>query len=228
MRLAIFITGNKERILQEFEDFARTIEPAALTMDRVELRDHASQMIDTFVDDLKTYQSADARIERSRGQHKKPLIETYAEVHATQRLNAGYTVNQLVSEYRALRSSVLRLWVAAPRASLDSDPEDVMRFHEAIDQALAESVSRFSEVTASLAEMERSRLDAILNAAPVGIAVVDASGKMNVFNPENQRLWGPPPETAGEDVAVWKAWCVDDRPELSHWGCGQNLGLLWR
>lgn len=41
-RLGDFIRDNLEPILQAWEDFARTIEPPALTMDDVELRDHAN------------------------------------------------------------------------------------------------------------------------------------------------------------------------------------------
>jgi len=67
------------------------------------------------------------------------------------RARSGFDINQMASEYRALRASVLRLWFAAvPAVGLD-DVEDLMRFNEAIDQALAESLLQFSR------EVERSR-----------------------------------------------------------------------
>ncbi len=44
MRLADFILKNIEPILQEWEDFAKTLTPAAEGMDSVALRDHAEQM----------------------------------------------------------------------------------------------------------------------------------------------------------------------------------------
>jgi signal transduction histidine kinase len=51
----------------------------------------------------------------------------------------------MVSEYRALRSSVLRLWL-----SEESDHDahlvtDMIRFNESIDQALAESIASYSQ-----------------------------------------------------------------------------------
>jgi signal transduction histidine kinase len=59
-------------------------------------------------------------------------------------------INQLVAEYRALRASVLRLWIDA--SPLDEPGvEDVIRFNEAIDQAIAESVGHFH------AQVERAR-----------------------------------------------------------------------
>ena len=56
-RLADFIRGNIEAILQAWEDFARTIEPPALTMDDEGLRDHAHDMLLGFARDLDTDQS---------------------------------------------------------------------------------------------------------------------------------------------------------------------------
>ncbi|HEY5798846.1 MAG TPA: HAMP domain-containing sensor histidine kinase, partial [Burkholderiaceae bacterium] len=52
----------------------------------------------------------------------------------------------LVSEYRALRSSVLRLWADGPAQDLATDMADVARFNEAVDQALAESVARYAKM----------------------------------------------------------------------------------
>jgi signal transduction histidine kinase len=50
----------------------------------------------------------------------------------------------MVSEFRALRASVMRLWAEA-QAELDrTHLEDVTRFNEAIDQALAESMARYT------------------------------------------------------------------------------------
>ena len=66
------------------------------------------------------------------------------------RARSGFDINQLVAEYRALRASVLRLWTQRVRARR-TDLDDIIRFNEAIDQALAESVAFFS------AEVEQAR-----------------------------------------------------------------------
>jgi len=55
---------------------------------------------------------------------------------------------QLVAEYRALRAGVLRLW--AEKEPVAVSVVDVIRFNEAIDQAVAESVEFFSEETDQL------------------------------------------------------------------------------
>jgi len=152
-RLADFIHANMEAILQAWEDFARTIEPPALTMDDETLRDHARQMLLTFAADLGTYQSDAQRDAKSKGLGRRGQAETAAEVHAEARLLSGYTVVQLVSEYRALRSSVLTLWQAAPGLDEATTMGDMTRFNEAIDQALAESVARYQHLVAQSQNM---------------------------------------------------------------------------
>lgn len=210
MRLSAFIFQNKELILGAWESFARTIEPASLTMDSTALRDHASLMLDTIIADLDTPQSSSEQAEKSLGQGPREQGESYAEIHATQRLQAGYTINQLVSEYRALRASVLKLWAKSPKMILQTDPADVTRFNEAIDQALAESVCRFSQMAMEQSQTERSRLNAILEAAPVGIGMADKNGKMVLLNFENRRIWGKHPiaESLAE-LSEWKGWWAD-------------------
>jgi signal transduction histidine kinase len=141
--LSRFIVNNMEPIMQAWEDFARTIEPPALTMDDVELRDHAKQMLEAFATDLGNPQSEHERSAKSKGLGERGPHDTAAETHAEARLLSGYTVVQLVSEYRALRSSVLTLWAADTGGHQRSDLADVTRFNEAVDQALAESIARY-------------------------------------------------------------------------------------
>jgi len=51
----------------------------------------------------------------------------------------------MVSEYRALRSNVLRLWLAEGSAKGDDQLVDMVRFNEAIDQALLESIVSYEQ-----------------------------------------------------------------------------------
>ena len=143
LRLADFIRTDIEAILQAWEDFARTVEPPALTMDDVALRDHARQMLLAVADDLDQPQSEGERVAKSQGLGDRDHEDTASETHAEARLLSGYTIVQLVSEYRALRSSVLALWDACSKEDRDTDSGDMTRFNEAIDQALAESVARY-------------------------------------------------------------------------------------
>ncbi len=105
-----------------------------------------------MAEDLATPQTRQEQADKSRGRcpGAAGAPETAAQTHAVLRARGGFDINQLVAEYRALRASVLRLWIDA--GPLDpTGVQDIVRFNEAIDQAVAESVSHFH------AEVERTR-----------------------------------------------------------------------
>ena len=152
MRLAEFIVDNIEAILTEWQSFARTLLPSATNMTELALRDHAPEILAAVATDITTTQTREQQAEKAKG--RAPVLpgapETAAQTHAVMRARSGFDIVQLVAEYRALRASVLRLW-------FDSNPieeptaQELIRFNEAIDQAIAESVGHFH------AQMERSR-----------------------------------------------------------------------
>ncbi|MDQ3520673.1 MAG: sensor histidine kinase [Gemmatimonadota bacterium] len=146
MRLADFIATNTEPILAEWVTFAESSGPAGTEMDTEALRDHASEMLAVIVKDLRTSQTDAEQAEKSKGNADASPegTETAAEVHGSGRAESGFSVGEMVSEYRALRASVIRLWTKAQGTLTGADLEDLMRFNEAIDQALAESVSRYT------------------------------------------------------------------------------------
>jgi signal transduction histidine kinase len=154
MRLADFISQDIDSILNEWDSFAATLLPAARNTDSVGLRDHARQILQAVVTDISTPQTNEQQREKSVGRvsQSQPAgnSETAAQTHALLRARGGFNINQIVAEYRALRASVLRLWLAECQP-LPTDLDDVIRFNEAIDQAIAESVGFFD------AQVERAR-----------------------------------------------------------------------
>src|SRR5688572_25197987 len=152
MKLAAFIQGNMEPILMEWEAFAKTLYPASREMTPLMLRDHAEQILQAVIADLSTSQTKAEQSEKSMGRAPEAwnARETAAQTHAVLRAQSGIDIKQLAAEYRALRASVVRLW----EQTCEPGPEalqDVIRFNEATDQALAESISYFS------AQVDRSR-----------------------------------------------------------------------
>ena len=146
MRLPDFIETNLEPILSEWVAFAETCAPAR-TMDLAGLRDHAMQMLGNIVVDLRTPQSSSEQVSKSKGNAivDPDQADTAAEVHGAGRAESGFTLEEMVSEYRALRASVIRLWTEANGTLSGEHLDDLMRFNEAIDQALAESITRYTE-----------------------------------------------------------------------------------
>jgi signal transduction histidine kinase len=148
MRLADFIDANIEPILQQWESFAREIAPGK-TMDALALRDHAEDILLATVQDMRSAQSQSERSARSKGRHGggdgQRTLNGASEQHAIDRLGSGFDLPEVVSEYRALRASVLQLWRDSAPALADTDVEDVTRFNESIDQSLAKAVSSYTK-----------------------------------------------------------------------------------
>ncbi|SAL84929.1 histidine kinase [Caballeronia arvi] len=153
MRLADFILRDMEPIAAHWEAFASTLLPAAEHMESLALREQVEQILRGVASDLCTSQTREAQREKSMGRGSgliDPTEETAAQKHGVLRARSGFSVSQLAAEYRALRASVLRLWMddCYPEGP---DLDDLIRFNEAIDQALAESVTSFS------AQVEQNR-----------------------------------------------------------------------
>lgn len=136
-----------ETILGEWEAFARE-----LSVDRDlsvhELRDHARAILEAIAHDLLAPQSREEQRQKSKG--KGPVFgaaenkASAAEEHGVGRVKEGFRIEEMVAEYRALRASVLRLWGRTSMSATGEDFGDMLRFNEAIDQAVAESISQFS------------------------------------------------------------------------------------
>ncbi|MFI3046083.1 ATP-binding protein [Pseudomonas coronafaciens] len=143
MRLSGFILENIEPIVREWTDFARTLGTPGEPLDSRELKDHAEQMLRAIATDLRTDQSSQEQVEKSQGQVLSD-DQTAAKTHAITRLMSGFTIDQVVSEFRALRASVIKQWMTHQTADPQLQMEDMIRFNEAIDQALAESISSYT------------------------------------------------------------------------------------
>jgi signal transduction histidine kinase len=151
MTLSSFIASNLDDILVEWEKFAVTLPPMAQQKTAV-VRDHAKAILSTIAADMREPQSHAQQEAKSKGRAARVAgsEDTAAEKHGAERFAEGLNVNQMVAEYRALRASVIRLWAAK---NTDAKPPlyELTRFNEGIDQALAESLVRFS------AQLDRSR-----------------------------------------------------------------------
>lgn len=144
MKLSQFIRESTDRIISEWEVFARSCLPAANAMDLDERRDHVAGLLQAISEDLETPQSKREQSEKAAG-NDDAHVDSYtaSNAHGTDRAASGYTVGQMVAEFRSLRASVLRLWAEAQGDSDRADLVEVTRFNEAIDQLLAESIAKF-------------------------------------------------------------------------------------
>lgn len=189
MRLADFIRAEMEPILQAWEEFATTILSAG-HMGKTGLRDHARGMLLEIAEDLDSSQSKSEQVAKSKGCEPKNEEESWAEVHGGDRQASGFSVIETVSEFRALRASVVSQWTKAYPTIAGQQIEDLTRFHEAIDQAVAESLEQYAAVK----EMETRLFGAILVASPDPIYVLDLEGRFVYANKATADLFALKPE----------------------------------
>ena len=145
IRLSDFIRKNSKQIVSEWGNFARMLFSADIDKTPLALNDHIEQILHFVIADIDSPQTHFEQIQKSQGKKKKVAAPSAAETHAAMRLASGYDIDQMVSEYRALRASVIKLWSAANTVMDEQDMLDLTRFNEAIDQELAESISHYTK-----------------------------------------------------------------------------------
>jgi signal transduction histidine kinase len=152
MKISSFIRSHMAEILSEWTAFAKKTAPPDGNMSNLALTDHAQAILCAIATDIETRQSDQQQYAKSQGDEVvADTTESAAEIHGRLRHADNFSLLQLSSEFRALRATVLRLWL--PRVQLMSETTiyEMVRFNEAIDQALAESIKTYS------ARADRSR-----------------------------------------------------------------------
>ncbi|HUP29240.1 MAG TPA: HAMP domain-containing sensor histidine kinase [Usitatibacter sp.] len=143
--MSSFILDNLDEILAEWEAFARTLKHAG-HMDALALRDHARTMLEAIAKDIQTAQSESEQKLKSKGMDPgTPAESAAATSHGALRHTVGFDLVELVAEFRALRATVLRLWIAKEGFGDPKSAYEMMRFNEGIDEALADSVESYSK-----------------------------------------------------------------------------------
>jgi PAS domain S-box-containing protein len=130
-RLTDFITANRDEIIAVWADAVRTI-PAARDLARPLLVDHIPDLLVRICE-----------IANHVGASRKPSAPLdLAELHAGERLEEGFDLSQVVTEYRILRSCILRLWSRDNAAA--SQLADLQALDEAIDISIGASIDRYT------------------------------------------------------------------------------------
>lgn len=130
-------------------------------------------MLNWIADDLETSQTKLEQVEKAKGLADETPTESAATLHGAIRFTDHFTLSQVFAEFRALRASVIRLWSRGRSITDNEELLELIRFNEAIDQAVAQSVQRFSSgiedsrniFTAILGHDLRNPLSAIMTGA---------------------------------------------------------------
>ncbi|MEQ8660619.1 MAG: HAMP domain-containing sensor histidine kinase [Gammaproteobacteria bacterium] len=147
MTLARYIADHVDHLADEWAHFARRHVPAAATLDHEDLRNGTAWVLNAIAEDMRTPRSPAQRTAQAEGRcpdHAPRIIES-ARRHAAQRFRAGFTLEQLMAEYRAVRQNVMRGWTASAGVTARHDTYELVRFNEALDQSLTEALGWFNE-----------------------------------------------------------------------------------
>ncbi|MDB5750802.1 MAG: hypothetical protein JWP65_1223 [Ramlibacter sp.] len=153
VRLFHFLTTHADQILLEWDAFAATVTHEGKQLDKKALRDHAAEILGVIAADLAQPQTPEQQEAKSKGLGAHDPGRTAAETHADYRMRAGFAIDAMITEYRALRASVLKLWTEAGGGTSAGDMRDLTRFNEAIDQSIAESVGRYTRQTSKATDL---------------------------------------------------------------------------
>jgi signal transduction histidine kinase len=136
MNLRTLIRDNVDALVIEWQ--AKTLlDPA--------LGNHNRELLIGIVEDMQTPVSTSVVAARS---------ETVASAHGALRYESGFDLAQVVSEFRALRLSVLSLWDRSSTAAAKaSSIDDIARFNEAVDNALSDSIQSYCNNVAGSRDM---------------------------------------------------------------------------
>ncbi|WP_069262048.1 sensor histidine kinase [Paraburkholderia nodosa] len=174
MSLADFIETDLEGLIDDWATYALAISHEGTHLSESQLRDSAAQILAGIAADMRSMQSAAQQEAKSRhsGGSSESGFDQVAYLHAEERLAHGFGINDVVAEFRALRATVLRRWQINSPGGAEAFQE-MIRFNEAIDQMLSESVRRYAQQTRRIGDLFagvlahdlRSPLGAILNSA---------------------------------------------------------------
>lgn len=194
--LSDFIRANIERIIEEWERFAASL-PSAQHMDRTSIRDHASGMLREIADDLDRAGPARKQTGKPEGSPSPDKKKTEAKKHGSSRWLEGFSIGETMAEFRSLRTSVARLWMASNPSELQANGEELVQFNEAVDRALTESLKQYS-----FNKDRHTRLfDTLLSSTPDLAAILDPQGKFTYVNKAMaEALKLPPGEIVGKNL----------------------------
>ncbi|WP_250442026.1 sensor histidine kinase [Caballeronia sp. AZ1_KS37] len=176
MSLADFIEADLSGLIDDWTRYALVLSQEESQLTEAQLRDSAADILRAITTDMRETQSAGQQETKSRGDKEEPdsAFNRVARLHAEDRLSHGFSIDDVVAEFRSLRATVLRRWQETSPTGAEAFQE-MIRFNEAIDQVLAESVRHYAHRTERIRDLFagvlahdlRSPLGAILNAGEV-------------------------------------------------------------
>src|SRR5205807_3719488 len=133
-RLSDFLRAHRERILSDWVDAVRVLEPAK-DLDQPVLLDSLPQFLDELADFLDDVRA---------GHPAKEPVNPHT-IHALDRLEVGYDLTEVVEEYAILRRCIVELVHDEGAPAMRS--AQLARLHAGIDSAIVTSTARYHQAS---------------------------------------------------------------------------------
>ncbi|MGK3960154.1 ATP-binding protein [Sorangium sp. So ce1667] len=155
-RLSDLIRRHRDAILEAWKQRVRTLSPARQLSDPM-LTDHIPGVL-AYIAEVTGEAGAGAEVDRK--------LRGMPGYHALNRLAHGYDLADVVKEYAVLRAVILELW---ERDGGGDGGQELIRLNGALDDAIADAVTRYQEARVRLLQA----LD-LISAAALGSTDLDA------------------------------------------------------
>ncbi|MFL5357336.1 RsbRD N-terminal domain-containing protein, partial [Archangium sp.] len=136
LSLGTFIREHHARILEAWERSVRQL-PSSRGLSRPRLLDHLPDLLERISRVVSTVQT---------GEHE--TLAGLPEVHALERLDSGFDLDEVAEEYGLLRACILELYGELAQASglvsMAEAMREVVSFNRTFDEAVSAAVSRYA------------------------------------------------------------------------------------
>ncbi len=135
-QLGGFIRRQRTRILADWEGAVRQL-PYAQGLSRPRLFDHLPDLLDRIANVVETVHTGG-----------ESSLDEMPEVHALERLDSGYDLDEVAEEYALLRACILQLYgehlASAGEPALAVAMREMVSFNRTFDDAVSAAVSRYT------------------------------------------------------------------------------------
>ncbi|MDP3517161.1 MAG: EAL domain-containing protein [Pseudohongiella sp.] len=176
--LGKFLRQEHENILLEFESLDRKTLASAQALTSVVLRNNLPEIL---IDLADQYENTSDKTRHIAFPQQGPRL------HAQDRWKLRFSLEEVVREYGLLRVVILQILYSRGG---ELPKGELVFLNEAIDKAIVESVTTYTEKANNLLQSERERLQVTLTSIADGVVSTDVAGRITFFNPAAERMSG--------------------------------------
>lgn len=189
LKLHDFLRNELTVILDDWREISKLEISASRNLSDTQQRNKIPEMLESI---------AASSNQVSLSKKRADFPKKWPKLHAQQRWDLGFSLEETTREYALLRSVIFeRLKPRIHEVIL----EELAFLNKALDESIIESVISYVEKANQRLASERERLEVTLQCIGDGVVTTDPDGKINYMNPAAQSILGYSLETAlGQQV----------------------------